>query len=116
MRRSSPTWTFSAYLLTSSRDVAPYVDHGARQAHEAFNVAGEFYETEMHPRIKQGAFEGYKFVRHTAIPFTHKHYTHHAHPHVSRAWNYVARSVNEALDNHGIKGPRLPLSSDIVRS
>lgn len=94
------------------RDVSPYVEQGWAYSQKAVDAASAFYEAEVHPRIKQGMYDSYVFLRHTAFPVAHGHYVQHGHPHLVRAWNYVARKTNSALDQHGVNAPRVPLSTE----
>lgn len=81
----------------------PHVKSAGEQALRAYNHAGQVYEDEVHPRLKQGAYQTYLFVRHTVVPTAHEHYFTHAHPHVVALWRRAVNFVDELLVKYGLK-------------
>lgn len=90
-------------LTSSQRDVSPYVDASLQHASKAYDAAGNYYERELHPRLKNGVYNSYVYSRHTLLPTAHKHYFTYGHPHVKALWNRACSLTDDVLVKYGFK-------------
>lgn len=96
-KRSAP------YFKTYQRDVHPHIMSAVQFSRHAFEVSTQFYEDELHPRIKKAIYDGYMFLRHTVWPTVHHHYVTIAHPHLRDLHQRGSAFVGDVIDRSGIK-------------